>query len=121
MKELKVLIIDDDRTIIEYMVRELRRAFPKVEIDETRFKKEAIQFLQNKDYDLITLDGELSDEDHGRQVLAIMSREQIAKTVVYSGDMRFIVECKKNGVMAFCKMSAFYEILPEIISAKNLS
>lgn len=120
MKKIIILVIDDSAIIANDIIRILNISLPGNSIDKAYTLEAAINFLKKIEYDLVILDGNLDQGNHGRQILANMSPEQIAKTVVYSGENDFIKECENNGIFAFDKIHDFSEVLPLVISARNL-
>lgn len=100
MKSFNILIIDDDPGIRSNIIRYLDRIVPGFQSFEACNKAEALKLMSEKDFDLVTLDGRLLDDDHGRDVLKEMSENQISKTIVYSAESKFIEECRLKGIKA---------------------
>lgn len=100
MKKFNILVIEDDKEIASNIIRFLGWVIPSFESFKARDKTEAINLMSEKDFDLITLDGRLLDNDHGRDVLKEMSEDQISKTIVYSAESKFIEECRTKGIRA---------------------
>ncbi|MDP3836489.1 MAG: response regulator [bacterium] len=100
MKKFNVLIIEDDECIARQIIRFLDWVIPNFQSFEAQDKEEAINLMAEKDFDLITLDGQLLNNDHGRDVLKEMSEHHISKTVVYSADSKFLKECREKGIKA---------------------
>lgn len=108
------LIIDDDDFVHDDIGSCLRKMFPQSTIDNAYNIKEAVEYLNNKQYQLITLDGNLKEGHHGREILSIMNMDQVSKTVVYSGEIKFLYECQASNILAFSKNSDFEDVLIEI-------
>ena len=108
------LIIDDDDLVHNEIEFCLRKIFPQSTIDNSYNINEAMEYLKNKQYQLITLDGNLTEGHHGREILSIMNSDQVKKTVVYSGEIKFLYECQASNILAFSKNSAFEDVLVEI-------
>ncbi|HNV12932.1 MAG TPA: response regulator [bacterium] len=100
MKNFNILVIDDDPGIRSNIIRFLDRIISSFQFFEACNKTEALNLMKEKDFDLITLDGRLLDNDHGRDVLKEMSEDQISKTIVYSAESKFIEECRTKGIRA---------------------
>lgn len=122
MKKIKILIIDDENS--RDMIRIFDRFIYDFEPFVARDKNEALNLLNSADFDLITLDGQLLNGDHGRDVLKEMTEAQISKTIIYSADAKFIAECKSKGIRYFEKgggiISSVIDISPDGESIKFL-
>ena len=120
MKRVRILVIDDDWSEAVDILEGLKKCFPDNEIDSAYFKADALKFLRNKEYDLITLDGKLDGDNHGREVLARMSLEQVTKTIIYSNDGDFLYECSEKGIETFLKSARFSKVVEYSVLIKNL-
>lgn len=118
--KIKFLIIDDDESVHYNIKTSLKKSFPQSEIDEAYNIREAVEYLNKNQYNFITLDGKLKEGRHGREILLLMSPEQINKTIVYSGEIDFVSECQNKNILSFSKDSDFSNILPIITSKKGL-
>jgi response regulator of citrate/malate metabolism len=111
MKKFNVLVVEDDLEIAPYIVMFLDRVIPNSNFFKARDKTEALKFITEKEFDLITLDGQLLNGDHGRDVLKGMSEDQILKTIVYSCDSDFLKECQAKGIKAVNKIHCMIDKL----------
>ena len=110
----RFLVIEDEAFILDMIKASLLKIFPQASIDHACELDGAIQHLNSKKYDLIVLDGTLKDGHHGREILSIMSGENITKTAVYSGEIKFLCECQNRNMLTFSKTSSFEEVLTKI-------
>ncbi len=98
---MKILIIEDDATlgacIVGYIIARFHASYKLA-----RSCKEAREYLNSDEFDVITLDGTLLD-GHGRSILNEMTADERLQTVVYSGEIDFIQEAKSIGVSALIK------------------
>lgn len=117
---MKILIIDDDERVVDFISLVIKRIFPDNEIDAVSNKKDALMLLPTKDYLFITLDGKLENNDHGRDILREMTSEQMQKTIIYSGDFNFLLECMKNEISTISKNDDFTPKLKTILSSKGI-
>jgi response regulator of citrate/malate metabolism len=117
---MNILIVDDNEQVVGFISRVVKIIFPNHEIDCASNKKDALKLLQVKDYLFITLDGKLDGNNHGRDILKEMTLEQTQKTIVYSGDFDFLLECKKNEVSTISKNDDFMPKLRTILSARGV-
>lgn len=116
---MNILIIDDDDDVVDFISRIIGTILPGAELDYAYYKKTALELLSEKEYEIITLDGKLK-EGHGRDILKEMTPAQIEKTIVYSGDFNFLLECIKNEVSTISKNDDFMSKLRTILSAKGV-
>jgi len=117
---MNILIIDDDDDVIDFISRIIGIILPGAEFDYAYYKKIALELLLEKEYGIITLDGKLEGNDHGRDILKEMTPEQIQKTIVYSGDFNFLRECMKNEISTISKNDDFMPKLRTVLSAKGI-
>jgi len=94
IEKMRVLVVDDSRTLRKVLVRELRQIGP-MQIEEASDGLEALEILQARTFDLVLLDMEMpeldglgvltalkeSDQLSGLPVIVISSAEEIDKTV----------------------------------------
>lgn len=116
---MNILIIDDDDNVVKFISRIIRIILPEVELDCAYYKKTALELLAANEYEIITLDGKLK-ESHGRDILKEMTPVQTEKTIVYSGDLNFLIECSKNKISAISKNDNLLPGLKDILSAKGI-
>lgn len=117
---MNILIVDDNEQVVDFISRVVKIFFSNNEINCASNKKDALRLLQAKDYLFITLDGKLEGTDHGRDILKEMTLEQTQKTIVYSGDFNFLLECMKNEISTISKNDDFMPKLRTILSAKGV-
>ena len=94
IEKMRVLVVDDSRTLRKVLVRELRQIGP-MQIEEASDGVEALEILQARTFDLVLLDMEMPELDglgvltalkesgqlSGLPVIVISSAEEIDKTV----------------------------------------
>ena len=94
IEKMRVLVVDDSRTLRKVLVRELRQIGP-MQIEEASDGEEALEILQARTFDLVLLDMEMPELDglgvltalkksgqlSGLPVIVISSAEEIDKTV----------------------------------------
>ena len=94
IEKMRVLVVDDSRTLRKVLVRELRQIGP-MQIEEASDGLEALEILQARTFDLVLLDMEMPELDglgvltalkesgqlSGLPVIVISSAEEIDKTV----------------------------------------
>ena len=94
IEKMRVLVVDDSRTLRKVLVRELRQIGP-MQIEEASDGLEALEILQARTFDLVLLDLEMPELDglgvltalkesgqlSGLPVIVISSAEEIDKTV----------------------------------------
>jgi class 3 adenylate cyclase len=94
IEKMRVLVVDDSRTLRKVLVRELRQIGP-MQIEEAADGVEALEILQARTFDLVLLDMEMPELDglgvltalkdsgqlSGLPVIVISSAEEIDKTV----------------------------------------
>ena len=94
IEKMRVLVVDDSRTLRKVLVRELRQIGP-MQIEEASDGLEALEILQARTFDLVLLDMEMPELDglgvltalkesgqlRGLPVIVISSAEEIDKTV----------------------------------------
>ena len=94
IEKMRVLVVDDSRTLRKVLVRELRQIGP-MQIEEASDGLEALEILQARTFDLVLLDMEMPELDglgvltalkesgqlSGLPVIVISSAEEIHKTV----------------------------------------
>lgn len=107
MKKINILIVEDDEGIVSNIIIALKRNIPNLQPFVATNKVEALNLLKSEDFGLITLDGQLLDGDHGREVLKEMTDEQVLKTLVYSADLKFLKECEDKGIKTLGKGDRF--------------
>jgi len=120
MGNMKVLIIDDNEDIVSFIETLIETILPGPEISCAYTGQEALDFLAKENFSIITLDGQLGDNYHGRDILAKMSPEQVRNTIVHSGDIVFLDQCKSKGINAISKNSRFIVEMKAILSAKGI-
>lgn len=119
MKKVSVLIVEDDYVQADMLASIFKRFFSRynktnnvlssttdcaaklndcLSIDFAIDSKEARLKINESDYLLVTLDGTLYGGDHGRNLLDLMSPQQLKKIMIVSGDTEFVVECRKKGM-----------------------
>lgn len=105
---MKRLLIVEDNIMLREAYMELLSNITKVEliVDEASSAPDAIELINNTDYDYIILDGQLT-KSHGREVLAVFKNSDKKKVFVSSGDIGFVFEAKKQGFFAEMKSSSF--------------
>ncbi|MCK9438535.1 MAG: hypothetical protein WC164_02140 [Patescibacteria group bacterium] len=124
MKKINILIVEDDCIQADMLAIIFKNFFSKykkvnnvqsdivasnvslndcLSIDFAIDSKEAELKISKSDYFLITLDGVLYGGDHGRNLLRLMNFQQIKKTMIISGDIEFITECEKKGMVCIEK------------------
>ncbi len=120
MEKINILVIDDDALISDMIKLIIKNYLPESVICSVFTKDKALSILQEQDFSLITLDGNLGGENHGRDVLKQMTPEQVKKTVVCSGEFDFVMECSKNGISAVNKNKDLFEVFEIILTSKGL-
>jgi DNA-binding response OmpR family regulator len=75
MKGLRLLIVEDEDSTLEYMKRALQRKFPKAIVDEADGGKKAIELIRANDYDLVILDI-MMPEVNGKDVMKTIKQEK---------------------------------------------
>lgn len=103
IKMKKVIIMEDNRTLIDVLKIVINQKFPECEIVEFGHAGEAKMYVSSgKEFDVLFLDGNLGwFSEHGEIVLHALSEEQIKKTIVCSADDTFIDQAKAKGVTVF--------------------
>ena len=118
---MNVLIIDDDKDFIEFISIIFRVILLECEIDYVCNQIDAFEWLRARDYEVITLDGELEGNDHGRDILKEMTVEQLKKVVVCSNDESFLIECSEDNIYFIDKGSKNMILeLKTILSARGI-
>ncbi len=144
MKKIKILIVEDDLKQSELLAIMIKRFFARFDIsgknedfnngqsfgysdnlsiDFATDCKEASIKIQSFNYSLITLDGSLADGDHGRDLLKLMNFDEIKRTIIISGDLKFIEECRENNMLCLQKpipINTLEEFLFEINRSLDL-
>jgi DNA-binding NtrC family response regulator len=120
MKNIRVLIVDDDESVVYFVERKMRNIFPGCEVKTAYNKEAALRSLRECDFDLITLDGNLQEGCHGRQIIELMTYEQIKRTIVYSAELNYISECYEKGMAAINKNEELSEVLLPVLYEKGL-
>jgi DNA-binding response OmpR family regulator len=115
-----VLIIEDDRDFIEFISIVFKVILPDCEIDYVCNKTDAFEWLQARDYDVITLDGELDGGDHGRDILKEIAPEQFQKIIACSNDEHFLIECSKKEIKFVDKGKDIVSEFKKILSARGI-
>lgn len=103
METIKILIIEDDEKTFNHLRRIINTFLSDVEIIHATNKSTALAELKTGLLSLVILDGQLSDDDHGKDILKEMSNDQIKKTVIHSSDIAFINESTKAGIKTIDK------------------
>ncbi|MGI2335557.1 MAG: response regulator transcription factor [Dehalogenimonas sp.] len=90
---MKVLIIEDDRTIVDYLELAFNMNMPEVELLTARFGEEGVALTQSESPDLVILDLGLPDKD-GFDVLKELRKFSQVLIIVLTarGDERDIVK-----------------------------
>lgn len=115
-----ILIIEDSAALAAAIASFIKEFVPGSIINFAVDKEEALALLKQKNFCLITLDGRLLNNDHGRDVLREMNEEQISKTVVCSFEMDFLTECAKKKIDCLHKDSNLLEGFEKILRKKEL-
>lgn len=116
-----ILIIEDDQNLAKQTSGVINYFLPEINVCFAMDKTGALNALREKIFFLITLDGNLLNGDHGRDILKEMTTAQKSRTVVHSGEEEFISQCQKNGIMTIKKGDdSFMEKIEEIIFALEL-
>ncbi|MFZ2072458.1 MAG: response regulator [Minisyncoccia bacterium] len=113
-----ILVIDDDMLISKTLEMKIEDLFPDYKIDTAFDFNKALELLKSKDYSLITLDGNLDGNYHGRQILEKMTEIQKRKTIICSNDDDFVKEAEAVNILTIKKTASlknFKEILSRII------
>ena len=110
-KQPSVLVIEDNPIMSALLEGWIKKIEPTAEVILADNYRSALGMLQNGDYSLITLDGNLSEglPLHGRNILASMKEDQRKKTIVCSSEKKFLEEAKKQGIYTFDKKGDFYD------------
>jgi DNA-binding response OmpR family regulator len=117
---MNILIIEDDPKSIEFISIIFRIVLPGSKTEYACNKTDALKSLQEKDYVVITLDGQLEDNDHGRDILKELTPEQLQKIVVYSNDEHFLIECSKNNIKFIDKSRELASELRNILTSRGI-
>lgn len=117
----KILIIEDDEDIVSYLKEVLSNLIgtKNVEFSIAYEKEPALEILKKETFSLITLDGYLI-YSHGRDVLKKMSDEQKEKTIVYSSDIGFQLECQEQNISVVGKNTNSAGIIKEELVKKGI-
>jgi DNA-binding response OmpR family regulator len=75
MENIKLLVVEDETAVREYMKRDLQRQFPGAIVDEAGGGKEAIMLIRATEYDLVILDI-MMPEVNGKDVMQIIKKEK---------------------------------------------
>lgn len=117
---MNILIIEDNLHFIALISIVFKIVLPESEIDYASNKMDALQLLQEKDYAVITLDGELERGDHGRDILKEIAPEQLQKIVAISSDEHFLIECSKNDIKSIDKSKDLVAGLKKILTVRGI-
>ena len=117
---MKILIIEDHPLIANAISESLANILPSVNASHATNKSEALDLLDKKPFSFIILDGRLKNNDHGRDVLRLMSDKQLQVTMVHSSEEDFVAECRKKGMPAFLKGGDFIQEAEGVLKEKKL-
>jgi len=118
-KNINVLIIEDDflaRKNLKMTINRIYKNIPgKINYNEATNEKEANDLIKEHNYELIILDGELENENHGRNILRNLDNLQKQKTIIYSNDLKFCEEGKQEGIKSISKKPIYQPVLEKLI------
>lgn len=118
---MNVLIIDDDYDFIEFISIVFKVILPECDIDYVCNKSDVFEWLQARDYEVITLDGELEGDDYGGDILKEITPEQLQKIIAISNDEHFLIECSEVSINFIDKGSKNMVLeLKTILSARGI-
>ncbi len=111
---MKILIIEDDLSVVTMLTALFMDYIPRIEIATAPYEAGVIEAIEANDFEVVILDGDLRPSFHARDVIKLMDKDVISKTIVFSGEDRFILEAKRKGIVSFSK-SQIDELLEEVI------
>lgn len=107
----KVVIVEDHMPYYMTYKKVIEEMHSSCSIYHCHTEEKAIDAVSSdhNDFDLLILDGNLGG-GHGRNVLAILSEEQLKKTVVCSSDDDFLLEAKSTEVRYIDKSCGIHRL-----------
>lgn len=99
----KIIIVEDNKGFRNIIKMVIEDNFSECTLIEFTSQTPALNAIssQDKDFDILLLDGDLGFGGHGRNVLNILTQEQLKKTIVCSGSDDFTLEAKEKGISVF--------------------
>ncbi len=99
----KLVIVEDNVPFKETIKMVISDNFPGCSILMFIEDQKAIEAISSteKDFDVLLLDGDLGFGGSGSNVLEILTPAQLRKTIICSGNDKFIAEAKDKGVSIF--------------------
>ena len=106
MKKI-IVIVEDNCDFVDLLQKVIWNKFPDYNIATFNQDETAKDQLTSnyKNFDILFLNGNLAFGGHGRNVLNVLNKEQVNKTIICSGDDNFITEAENKGVSIFLDKS----------------